>query len=600
MGYELKECDVFDFANYLGAQTHRKGDELVFDLCPHCDGGKNRDKHTFSINLKTGAFNCLRASCGYSGHFVELCRDFDFQLDYQTPKIYRALPQPKKAIEPKSAAIEYMASRGISEKICRKYEVTTKKGCDNIIAFPFFDEQGKLIFIKYRNAAFKKGMRGNKEWCESNTMPILYGMKQANDYTKPLVITEGQLDSLSLAEAGIPNAVSVPTGANGFTWLAPCWDWLTNFHEVIVFGDNEGGSMTLLDTLKTRLPMTVKAVRIKDYLGEKDANDILRKYGVTALQKAVKNAEVPKIENVKDLATVESVNLNTLDKIKVGIKEIDEVIGGFCMGQLILLSGKRGEGKSTFMSQIIANALEQRESVFAYSGELAAFHFKRWLDLQLAGNKNIIAKTNEYGQQEYDIAPDTVKKITEWYRGRAYIYDNDYIDSGKSEYESLPDTIEKVIKQYGVRLVCIDNLMTALSVDRQENLYLAQSNFVGRLKKIAMKYQVVILLVAHPRKSNGVFENDDVSGSADITNKADIVMSYQRDKSKSVYEGEALLSINKNRLLGTLATGTNAIQLHFNLKTRRIFGLSEKPKKYGWENPDFEELKPDEALPFDL
>ena len=47
---------------------------------------------------------------------------------------------------------------------------------------------------------------------------------------------------------------------------------------------------------------------------------------------------------------------------------------------------------------------------------------------------------------------------------------------------------------------------------------------MGKLKKIAVKYNVVVLLVAHPRKSNNDFTNDDVSGSADITNKVDVVM----------------------------------------------------------------------------
>ena len=50
----------------------------------------------------------------------------------------------------------------------------------------------------------------SKEWCERDCKPILFGMKQCDDAFKQLVITEGQLDSLSVAAAGINNAVSVP------------------------------------------------------------------------------------------------------------------------------------------------------------------------------------------------------------------------------------------------------------------------------------------------------------------------------------------------------------------------------------------------------
>lgn len=593
MPYTFKKEDAYSFADYIGAVTHEKDDELTFEYCPMCKGGSHGDKDTFSINLTSGAFCCLRSSCGYSGHFAELARDFDYQLEIDTPRIYRRLPQPSEPIKPNGVAIRYMQSRGISPKITTAYEITScaKNGKPDIIAFPFYDEQNRLVFVKYRNTKYVKGKtKGAKEWCQADTQPILFGMNKAVEYDKPLTVCEGQLDSLSVAEAGIPNAVSVPTGANGFTWLTPCYEWLCKFKVVIVFGDYENGKITLLDTLKAHLPMTVKAVRKQDYLGEKDANAILCKYGANAIRAAVQNAEIPKLENVKDLSTVRSVDMASIEKIPTGIREIDQTIGGLCMGQVVLLTGKRGEGKSTFGSQIIANALEAKESIFAYSGELADFHFKRWLDFQLAGADNIEERQNDFGVTVYSIPEEKVQAISEWYRGRAFIYDNDYLPDGKSEYETLPETIEKVVRQYGTRLVFIDNLMTAMDrIDDQANLYLAQSNFVGQLKKIAMKYQIVILLVAHPRKSNTAFSNDDVSGSSDITNKVDVVMSYGRAEPGA--EWDSVLQVTKNRLWGKLrvgdpdvVNGKGGIVLNYSEKTKRIVGRYDKGRRYGWEN----------------
>lgn len=608
MPYTFKREDAYGFADYIGTPYHEKGNELAFEYCPLCHGGTHGDKNTFSINLDTGAFCCLRSSCDYHGHFVELARDFDYRLETDIPKIYRQLPQPSEPIKPNGTAIRYMQSRGISPEVTTRYEITSQKANKDILVFPFYDDMGKLVFVKYRNTKFVKGKtKGAKEWSQTDTMPILFGMKQATAYDQPLVIAEGQIDSLSIAEAGVPNAVSVPTGANGFTWLTPCYEWVCKFKTVIVFGDYENGKITLLDVLKSRLPMTVKAVRKVDYLGEKDANDILRKYGTDALQKAVMNAEVPRLDNVKDLSTVESVDIANLDKIPTGILEVDQTIGGLCMGQVVLLTGKRGEGKSTFGSQLIANALEAKESVFAYSGELADFHFKRWLDFQLAGAEHVTSAVNDYGSTVFRLDEDAVQKISEWYRGRAYIYDNDYLPDGQTEYESLPETIEKVIKQYGTRLVFIDNLMTAMDrIDDQANLYLAQSNFVGRLKKIAMKYQVVVILVAHPRKSNTAFNNDDVSGSSDITNKVDVVMSYGRAEPGA--EWDSVLQITKNRLWGRLRIGDpdvvakkGGIVLNYSEATKRIVGRYDKVKRYSWETVQNAEQvdMADFDLPFD-
>ena len=605
MAYILKREDIYGFASAIGAVTSQKGNELFFKTCPYCDGGSHNDTDTFSINLDNGAFHCFRQGCGQSGHFVELCRDFDYELEYEVPRIYRNLPQPKAAIKSEDSAVKYLQSRGISEAVCRKYEITAQKDNPNIIVFPFYDEKGVMRFIKYRNALHRKGMKTPKEWCEKDTMPILFGMNKVPTDADTLICTEGMMDSLSLAEAGFNNAVSVPTGAQGFTWLVPCREFIERFSTIIVFGDWEHGKMSLLDTLKARVTTaTIKAVRRVDYLGEKDANDILRKFGTGALRKAIENAEIPKIENVKDLSTVESVDVNSLDTIKTGIDAIDRVIHGMAMGQVVLLYGKRGEGKSSLMSQIICNALEQNESVFAYSGELSDFHFKRWIDYQLAGEQNIVESKNEYGDPIYTIPDDVIDDINAWYRGRAFLYDNEYLDEATDEFEGILATIERVIRQYGCRLICIDNLMSAMEVvSDKDNLYVAQGNFVGQLKRLAMKYQVVIVLVAHARKTNEKLTNDDVSGSADITNKVDIVISFSRDVNEEDVNNVQIL---KNRLFGTLRFGDDAIKAYYSQKSRRISDSPEyEPKTYGWERlakriKAAENPKPEEWVQIDL
>ncbi|MEE1006630.1 MAG: AAA family ATPase [Acutalibacteraceae bacterium] len=582
MSYIFKQSDLFDMVSALGFETHTKGNELWFKYCPYCNGGDKKDKDTFSVNLNSGAFKCFRASCAKEGHFVELARDLNYKLDMgDTKKQYRKLPQRNISVTDYAKA--YLKSRGIGEDIAVKYKITTRNDNRNLLVFPFYDENGILQFIKYRNTKYNGS--GNKEWCEKDTRPILFGMRQCVDFDR-VIITEGQLDSLSVAESGINNAVSVPTGAMGFTWLQFCYEWLSKFKKVIVFGDNENGAMTLLDTLKAKLTQPVYSVRIADYLGEKDANDILRKYGKGAIRQCIEGAEISAVESVKDLADVKPVNIAELPKIKTGLPTLDKAIGGFAMGQVVLLTGRRGEGKSTFMSQLIAEALEQGKNVFAYSGELPDYHFQYWLDKQLAGADYLDERKNEYGDSDYIIQPAALERIHNWYRGRAYIYDNAYIPKEKSEYISLLDTIELVIRQYNVEFICIDNLMTAISSNgNKDNFYLAQSDFVGSLKKIAQRFNVVVLLVAHPRKSSGELGNDDVSGSADITNRVDIVLSYERADEQD--NRKSLLSVTKNRLTGKLKTGDNRIELFFSDKTKRISDLKSTYRRYSWENePD--------------
>ena len=571
--YDFKSKDVFDFASFIGAETKQKGNELFFKYCPQCHGGGD-DKDTFSVNLQTGAFKCFRASCDYHGHFVELARDFGYKLDDEQERKYRRLPQPK--IESKPKAIEYLESRGISAEVAKRYKITTQTHNENILVFPFYDDQNVLQFVKYRKTNFDKRFDKNKEWCEAETMPILFGMAQCEDLTR-LVITEGQIDSLSLATCGIKNAVSVPTGALGFTWLANCWDWINKFQEVVVFGDYEKGKITLIETLEKRLQMKVKCVRPKDYLCEKDANDILRKYGKEAIIRAVEGAELRDVKYVKRLATVEAVNLRDLPKIRTGIRPLDRVCGGLLRGHVVLLSGKRGEGKSTFMSQLVAEAIEQDNAVFVYSGELPNYHFKNWLDLQIAGANHICTTRNEYNDEEYYLTEGCVKKINAWYYDKAFIFDNSAVSD--DEYEGLIKVMVDAICRYDIKLVCIDNLMTAMDGDPNTDIYRQQSTFVKKLEKLAQQYDVAIILVAHPKKSNVAFDNDTVSGSSDITNAVSFVFNYQRADDGD--ECDSYLMVTKNRMNGKLMAGDKAIPLYYSEKSKRISADPNDVKEYG-------------------
>lgn len=592
MFYEFNVDDAFRFANAQGIKAKEKGKEIMFDFCPYCKGGVSakKDKGTFSINKNSGAFNCLRASCGVTGNMITLSKDFDFSLGnqvdeyYKPKKQYRKLKQFKEPIKPKEPAIAYLESRGISEEVTKRYEITTQSEHDNILVFPFFDEKGILQFIKYRKTDFDKSKDKNKEWCESNCKPILFGMKQCVDFTR-LVITEGQLDSLSVVTAGIENCVSVPTGAKGFTWLPYCWDWINQFEEVVVFGDYENKTITLLDELSKRLKCVVKHVREEDYKDCKDANELLLKYGTDHVRSCVENAISIPVNHVIELADVEDINIYDIEKLPTGISELDRLLyGGLPFGGVCLLSGKRGEGKSTLGSQILLSALDNGYCGMAYSGELPNSMFKSWFNLQAAGPRHLFEYKDRYGDTGYAVSKTNKQLIDNWHRGRMFMYDNKIING--DERESLLDIIEGVIMRNGVRVVLLDNLMTGidLEVAYGSDKYERQSQFVKKLTRLALTHNVLIILIAHKRKNSfSQDENDEVSGSGDISNLATVVISYGKDK--EIAETERMLTCSKNRLFGK--TNTKGWVTKFDEKSKRIYGNGDNVnREYGWNTTD--------------
>ena len=592
--YEFTPDDAYRFASFVNAQTKEQGGELHFLKCPYCGDG-TKDRLTFAINLRTGAFNCLRNSCGVKGNMIKLSQDFGFSLgnevdEYIAPKKKFKVYEKPKPITPKEPAVKYLNSRGISEEVAKRYEITTKAENDNILVFPFYDEKGDMCFIKYRKTDFQKGKDKNKEWCEAGMKPILFGIKQCNLENKTLIITEGQMDSLSVIEAGFDNAVSVPTGAKGFTWVPYCWDFVNKFDTLIVFGDYEKGKMSLLEELRMRFRMKILKVRFEDYKDCKDANDILRKYGKEQVQACINNAELVPINKIKSIADVEDINPFDIKKLPTGFKSLDILLyGGLPFGGVTLITGKPGEGKSTVASQILLSAVNSGHRVFAYSGELPNHLFKSWITYQAAGSTHVITYQTKWGETAYNVSAQNKKLISEWMRDSVYIYDSTAIDG--EEKTDILKLVEEMITRYGVDVVLIDNLMTAIDLYEAEgsDKYERQSQFMKEVTRLALRYGTLIILVAHMRKNNfSANGNDEVAGSSDISNLASITLMYEKDR--ELDESQRRLKCWKNRLFGK--TNTLGWVMDYDEKSKRIYNNeTERTQEYGWNK--------DERTPFD-
>ncbi len=590
--YEFNPDDAYNFARHVGIEVKEHGGELFFKTCPYCKPRATRGNvRTFSINLKTGQFKCLRASCGISGNMITLSKDFDFSLGnevdeyYRPKKRYKRLKQPKEAIKPKPEAIQYLERRGISEEVAKKYEITVQTSHPNILVFPFYDEKGVLQFVKYRKTDFDKAKDANKEWCEASTKPILFGMKQCDDSFDTLVVTEGQCDSLAVATAGIPNAVSVPTGAKGFTWIPYCWDWLCKWKKIIVFGDFEKGSISLLDELAKRLKDRVEHVREDNYKDCKDANEILLKYGAEQVRKCVEESVKLPIDNVVDLADVKELDPYSIEKIPTGVADVDNLLcGGIPFGVVTIVTGKSGKGKSTFVGQIITRALNKGDNVFVYSGEMPNYLFKNAIDFQIAGPANVVEEDRRDYIKRF-VRKSAKDKIVEWYRGKCMLYDRTMV---KDEDTDLLNTIERMIVSQNARVIVIDNLMTMINKTRVKGSKLeAQSEVSNALEDMARFYNVCIILVAHKRKDSGIDDedmDDSIRGDSDIVNSAGVIIHYNVNKDENTMENyPRIISVTKNRVFGR--TSYRGWKVHYDEKSKRIYGDHDDLNIcLGWDN----------------
>jgi hypothetical protein len=103
---------------------------------------------------------------------------------------------------------------------------------------------------------------------------------------------------------------------------------------------------------------------------------------------------------------------------------------------------------------------------------------------------------------------------------------------------------------------------------------------------MAKRYDVIILLIVHPRKRTGLkFDNDEVAGSSNITNLADVVMNYARPHEDDEVRPDRVLQVTKNRLNGK--TDYNGIPLWYDIPSKRILEARGMNKEqFGWSLPD--------------
>lgn len=233
-----------------------------------------------------------------------------------------------------------------------------------------------------------------------------------------------------------------------------------------------------------------------------------------------KPANAPVFYTLSDILAFPKVDE---EYIPTGITELDKTLGGLKKGLVTCVSGLRGSGKSSLLSQVLLyGTLKGGARAAMFSGELTARTAADWLLRQAAGAA--VEKISKFDTKYY--VPDNVKAdIAEEIADKIYIYNNDY----GNKYEAVIGEMCRIVESKQVDLILLDNLMSldVNSLDAKDK-YRSQSLFVERIENFAKKANIHIIFVAHPRKAQGFLRLDDISGSGDIANRVDNAMIIHR------------------------------------------------------------------------
>ena len=278
-------------------------------ICPKCGGGRTQELSLrFKLDNYGGAtWVCHRATCGWKGNVPSAMGQRN--MGDVKPKEYKRPEAPAERPRPQ-AMLDWFSKRGISEKIVNKFgiyrtirfirqadaEVAT-------IAFPYMNN-GELVNVKYRHDYKDDNGKCSKTFAqEGGAEPTLYNSEGINP--DEVIFVEGEMDVLSLAEAGFSNAVTLKDGAGAtneksdkrFEALNTHWQELKDVSRFILAGDKDEPGQALIEELARRLGR--EKCRIVDWPdGCKDANDTLIKCGAEAVKNCIINARAYPIEGL--------------------------------------------------------------------------------------------------------------------------------------------------------------------------------------------------------------------------------------------------------------------------------------------------------------
>ena len=307
------------------------------------------------------------------------------------------------------------------------------------------------------------------------------------------------------------------------------------------------------------------------------------------------------------LSDIPYVDSSELPRIPSGFEKFDKKTGGFFLGDVTIISGLSGAGKSTILDQFVLNAAQRGYKVAAWSGELQGFRFRSWLD-QMAAGKDLVKPRP--GIDDCWYCPKNVQEeIHKWLDQYFDLYNNEY----GSDWNNLRADIEAVIKQNGVQLVLIDNLM-AIDFDGVASDNDLQTRFIKDLKEMAKRENIHIILVCHPRKEQSfqLLRKESIAGTANLTNLCDNLVILHRvgrdfekrakdffgeDKVQKLLEFDTVMEVAKNRSEGVVDL---LIGLYYEKETRRLKNDPAENIIYGWREKPTEAPIFDDDLPEDL
>lgn len=462
-----------------------------------------------------------------------------------------------------------LIKRGISEETCTKwgYTISDYHG-ETVQVANYKDMTGTPVaqHIRLRNKDFR--------WIGDHKAAGLYGQHLWRDGGKRVVVTEGEIDALTVSQLQGNKwpVVSLPNGVQSARKdIQKSFEWLNKFEEIVLLFDNDDPGRDAVQSVSTiRFPPgKLKVAK----LPLKDANEMLQAGRGSEVMNAIYEAKVFRPDGIVAGSELWDV-LNEHDEdvsFELPFIGLQKITLGLRLGELWTFTAGSGVGKSAIIREIAYHLMTSGTRVGMIMLEENIKRTSRGL-IGLAINKPAHMIWNELTPEEKREGFDATLGTD-----RVFLYDH----FGSTEADNIYAKIRFMAAGCDCKVIFLDHLSIVVSGSDEGNERQLIDNIMTELKTLAMDLNVTIVIVSHLKRPGGDTGHEEgartslsqLRGSHAIAQLSDFVVGAERDQ-QGDHKNITTLRVLKNRFTGE--TG-EAGWLNYDPDTGRLNEQLENP-----------------------
>lgn len=433
--------------------------------------------------------------------------------------------------------------------------------------YPYTNDSGDVVAFKVRDVPTKAfTIKGDFNKAR------LFGQNLFHTGGKYVTLVEGELDAMAAYQMTGSQwpCLSIRNGANAA--LKDCkanYEWLNTFDNIVIcFDGDEPGIKAAKEVAEL---FGSKAKVMKHLEGSKDACDYLVKGATKEFINAWWKAEAYKPDGI-----INGVDLwdelrkpRQLPDAQWPYGKLDEMLAGLRKRELITIAAGTGQGKSTFLRQLIHHLLMTTEDNIgmAFLEESPARTAMGIMSIE--AKKPLHLPTTVYTEQELQDAFDRTMGS-----GRCVMFNH----FGSLDIDSVLNRLRWMAKGQGCSWIILDHyqmILSGMDTDERKGLDM----LLTRLRTFVEETGVGLFGVSHTRRQEGKgLENgaeislSSLRGTQGISQLSDAVIGLQRDQQ---HEDEKIRNTTEVRLLKSRFTGETgpAGHLYFSKGHNRLIEI---------------------------